>query len=89
MSTRWNPFAAHPTSVYGAYDYDAEQIERYVAAARTPTLFALTSTSTCTGDGSLGDLAKVGGSAGCMSCGQIRFWGIEERSSNEPGLFTV
>jgi acyl CoA:acetate/3-ketoacid CoA transferase alpha subunit len=33
------PFASHPTSVYGAYDYDAEQIERYVAAARTPESF--------------------------------------------------
>jgi glutaconate CoA-transferase subunit A len=33
------PFAAHPTSVYGAYDYDAEQIERYVAATRTPESF--------------------------------------------------
>ncbi len=33
------PFAAHPTSVYGAYDYDAEQIERYVAATRTPDAF--------------------------------------------------
>lgn len=30
------PFAAHPTSVYRVYDYDAEQIERYVEAARTP-----------------------------------------------------
>lgn len=30
------PFAAHPTSVYGSYDYDAEQIERYVEATRTP-----------------------------------------------------
>jgi glutaconate CoA-transferase, subunit A len=30
------PFAAHPTSVYRVYDYDAEQIERYVEAVRTP-----------------------------------------------------
>jgi glutaconate CoA-transferase, subunit A len=30
------PFAAHPTSVYREYDYDAEQIERYVEATRTP-----------------------------------------------------
>ncbi len=29
------PFAAHPTSVYRAYDYDAEQIRRYVAASQT------------------------------------------------------
>lgn len=29
------PFAAHPTSVYQAYDYDADQIRRYVAASRT------------------------------------------------------
>jgi glutaconate CoA-transferase, subunit A len=30
------PFAAHPTSVYREYDYDAEQIEGYVEATRTP-----------------------------------------------------
>ncbi|MDI7274491.1 MAG: CoA-transferase [Anaerolineae bacterium] len=30
------PFGAHPTSVYRAYDYDAEEIERYVQATRTP-----------------------------------------------------
>ncbi len=30
------PFGAHPTSVYGAYDYDAQQIERYVQATREP-----------------------------------------------------
>ena len=33
------PFAAHPTSVYRVYDYDAEQIERYVAATSTPEFF--------------------------------------------------
>jgi glutaconate CoA-transferase subunit A len=33
------PFAAHPTSVYGVYDYDPEQIERYVEATRTPESF--------------------------------------------------
>jgi acyl CoA:acetate/3-ketoacid CoA transferase alpha subunit len=33
------PFAAHPTSVYREYDYDAEQIERYVEATRTPEGF--------------------------------------------------
>jgi glutaconate CoA-transferase subunit A len=33
------PFAAHPTSVYRMYDYDAEQIERYVEATRTPESF--------------------------------------------------
>jgi glutaconate CoA-transferase subunit A len=30
------PFAAHPSSVYREYDYDAEQIERYVEATGTP-----------------------------------------------------
>ena len=30
------PFGAHPTSVYRAYDYDAEMIEQYVEATRTP-----------------------------------------------------
>ncbi len=30
------PFAAHPTSVYGLYDYDAEAIELYVEGTRTP-----------------------------------------------------
>jgi glutaconate CoA-transferase subunit A len=29
------PFAAHPTSVYQVYDYDAGQIEAYVEATRT------------------------------------------------------
>jgi glutaconate CoA-transferase subunit A len=33
------PFAAHPTSVYREYDYDAEQIESYVEATRTPEAF--------------------------------------------------
>ena len=33
------PFAAHPTSVYREYDYDAEQIESYVVATRTPETF--------------------------------------------------
>lgn len=33
------PFGAHPTSVFAAYDYDAEQIKRYVAATRTPETF--------------------------------------------------
>ena len=33
------PFAAHPTSVYRVYDYDAEQIECYVEATRTPEAF--------------------------------------------------
>ena len=35
------PFAAHPTSVYATYDYDAEQIEHYVAATRTPESFRI------------------------------------------------
>jgi acyl CoA:acetate/3-ketoacid CoA transferase alpha subunit len=30
------PFAAHPTSCYGEYDYDAAEIERYVKATGTP-----------------------------------------------------
>jgi glutaconate CoA-transferase, subunit A len=29
------PFAAHPTSVYRAYDYDGRQIKRYVDASKT------------------------------------------------------
>jgi acyl CoA:acetate/3-ketoacid CoA transferase alpha subunit len=33
------PFAAHPTSVYGEYDYDGEQIECYVEASRTAAAF--------------------------------------------------
>src|SRR5512137_2844734 len=33
------PFAAHPTSVYRAYDYDAGQIKCYVEATRTPEDF--------------------------------------------------
>jgi hypothetical protein len=34
------PFAAHPTSVYREYDYDAQQIEAYVEATRTPEAVA-------------------------------------------------
>jgi len=30
------PFGAHPTSVYRAYDYDAEHIQLYAKAAQTP-----------------------------------------------------
>ena len=33
------PFAAHPTSVYREYDYDAEEIKSYVEATRTPESF--------------------------------------------------
>ena len=33
------PFAAHPTSVYRAYDYDAAHIKLYVGASRTPEGF--------------------------------------------------
>jgi glutaconate CoA-transferase, subunit A len=33
------PFAAHPTSVYREYDYDAEEIKRYVEATKTPQNF--------------------------------------------------
>jgi len=35
------PFAAHPTSVYRSYDYDAEHIQVYVEATRTPESFQL------------------------------------------------
>jgi glutaconate CoA-transferase, subunit A len=34
------PFAAHPTSVYRCYDYDAPRIEEYVDASRTRECFA-------------------------------------------------
>jgi acyl CoA:acetate/3-ketoacid CoA transferase alpha subunit len=34
------PFAAHPTSVYRSYDYDAKQIQAYVEATRTPESFS-------------------------------------------------
>jgi glutaconate CoA-transferase subunit A len=33
------PFAAHPTSVYHAYDYDADHIRQYADASRTPEGF--------------------------------------------------
>jgi glutaconate CoA-transferase subunit A len=33
------PFAAHPTSMYGMYDYDAEQIKMYVEASQTQKSF--------------------------------------------------
>lgn len=33
------PFAAHPTSVYREYDYDSDEIKRYVEAAKTPRDF--------------------------------------------------
>jgi len=33
------PFAAHPTSVHGSYDYDAEGIKYYANAALTPETF--------------------------------------------------
>jgi acyl CoA:acetate/3-ketoacid CoA transferase alpha subunit len=33
------PFAAHPTSVYREYDYDARQIEEYVEASRSSESF--------------------------------------------------
>lgn len=33
------PFAAHPTSMYGVYDYDADQIKHYVEASQTPQSF--------------------------------------------------
>ena len=30
------PYAAYPTSVYQCYDYDAEHLKKFIAAARTP-----------------------------------------------------
>jgi glutaconate CoA-transferase subunit A len=33
------PFAAHPTSVYHAYDYDADHIKHYADASKTPEAF--------------------------------------------------
>jgi glutaconate CoA-transferase, subunit A len=33
------PFSAHPTSVYREYDYDADEIKRYVEATKTPQDF--------------------------------------------------
>jgi glutaconate CoA-transferase subunit A len=33
------PFGAHPTSVYHAYDYDADHIRQYAEATKTPTGF--------------------------------------------------
>ena len=30
------PFAAHPTSVYHNYDYDADHIRQYADASKTP-----------------------------------------------------
>jgi glutaconate CoA-transferase, subunit A len=33
------PFAAHPTCVYREYDYDADEIDRYVEAQRSPQSF--------------------------------------------------
>lgn len=33
------PFAAHPTSVYKEYNYDADHIKRYVEAQKTPESF--------------------------------------------------
>ncbi len=33
------PFSAHPTSVYREYDYDAEEIQRYVEAQKTQQKF--------------------------------------------------
>jgi len=33
------PFGAHPTSLYREYDYDADEIKRYVEAAKKPDLW--------------------------------------------------
>lgn len=35
------PFSAHPASVYREYDYDADEIKHYVAAAKTPGEFSV------------------------------------------------
>jgi glutaconate CoA-transferase, subunit A len=35
------PFSAHPTSVYREYDYDADEIKRYVEARKNPREFKL------------------------------------------------
>jgi acyl CoA:acetate/3-ketoacid CoA transferase alpha subunit len=34
------PWGAHPTSLYGCYDYDADHLREYVAAARDPAALA-------------------------------------------------
>lgn len=33
------PYSAHPTSVFGKYDYDPEHIKKYVEATKNPDLF--------------------------------------------------
>jgi hypothetical protein len=33
------PFAAHPTSAYHVYDYDADHIRQYAEASKTPKGF--------------------------------------------------
>jgi glutaconate CoA-transferase, subunit A len=33
------PFGAHPTSLYREYDYDADEIRKYVEATKSPELF--------------------------------------------------
>jgi len=33
------PYAAHPTSMYGMYDYDADQIKLYASATQNPETF--------------------------------------------------
>jgi glutaconate CoA-transferase, subunit A len=56
------PFAAHPTSMYGVYDYDAGQIECYVEATRTKESFAAYLQQYVYGvDDHWGYLARIGG----------------------------
>ena len=56
------PFAAHPTSVFREYDYDAGEIERYVEAAHTPETFrAYLDESVFAVKDHAGYLEKVGG----------------------------
>jgi acyl CoA:acetate/3-ketoacid CoA transferase alpha subunit len=56
------PFAAHPTSVYREYDYDAGEIEAYVEATSTPDLLKAYLDRTVFGvEDHWGYLEKVGG----------------------------
>ena len=57
-------YGAHPTSVYGCYDYDAARLRQYVEQSRTQTGFDEYVTEYVHGPGGhLGYLQKVGGLA--------------------------
>lgn len=57
-------YGAHPTSVYGCYDYDAAHLRQYVEQSRTQTGFDEYVTEYVHGPGGhLGYLQKVGGLA--------------------------